>query len=320
VIAKHPTIKELVLGSTTTLVVDGLSSSVSRRGGAPPRFVSGDGARRGVRHLAGRTALRTEADKEAFIGALKLTSVRIRHEQKHDATATLFRVKAQSFDLFTQIVLHEVGHAVDSMLGERTPPVYDFAGWREFSEADFDKWAGEMGGWDAIEARDKKAIQLAWADAARANTGVDKLVDETHPARAARYAKTGIVATARAGKKFDHTERVEHNGRVFVVRAPNLLYSLDANAAHSAPSVYSLYAPPEYFAESYVEYYRAVDGKPGSAARKGGSLPTTVKTWFDKNVDTLRYDPTRFLYGTSDDGTIKTDTEPEAGQPARAQH
>jgi hypothetical protein len=239
-------------------------------------------------------------------------------EQKHDAGATLFRVKAQSFDLFTQVVLHEVGHAVDAMLGSRTPPVYDFAGWREFSEADFDKWAGEMGGWDTVEARDKKAIRQAWSDASRANTGVDKLVDDNHPARAARYAKAGIVATARAGKKFDHTERVELNGRVFVLRGPNMLYSLDANAAHSAPSVYSLYAPAEYFAESYVEYYRAVDGKPGSAAHKGGSLPTTVKGWFDKNVDTLRYDPTRFLHGASDDGTIKRDTEPEAAEPTRA--
>jgi hypothetical protein len=65
-----------------------------------------------------------------------------------------------------------------------------------------------------------------------------------------------------------------------------------------------MYAPMEYFAESYVEYYRGVDGSPGSQANKGGALATPVRQWFDDNVDKLKYDPKRFQGGASEDDPI----------------
>jgi hypothetical protein len=221
------------------------------------------------------------------------------------AGATRYRMTEQKIDLFTQVVLHEIGHSVDELLGQRTPPVYDFAGWREYGEATFDAWAAEMGGWDRVAPADRVQIREAWLDAARGKTTVDELVGPEHPALASRYAGAGvgIVKSAIDGKAMGYTERVQHGDRVFIVGAyPGTFYSVRAQAAEAAPSVYALYAPAEYFAESYVEYYRGVDGSPGSAKQKGGALPAPVRQWFDEHVDRIRYDPRRFKGPPAGDG------------------
>lgn len=221
------------------------------------------------------------------------------------AGATRYRLVEQKIDLFTQVVLHEIGHSVDELLGQRTPPVFDFAGWHEYGEATFDAWAAEMGGWDRVAPADRVQIREAWLDAARGRTTVDELVGPEHPALASRYAGAGvgIVKSAIDGKSLRYTERVQHGDRVFVVGAyPGTFYSVRAQAAEAAPSVYALYAPAEYFAESYVEYYRGVDGSPGSAKQKGGALPAPVRQWFDENVDRIRYDPRRFKGTPARDG------------------
>jgi hypothetical protein len=220
------------------------------------------------------------------------------------AGATRYRMVEQKLDLFTQVVLHEIGHSVDELLGQRTPPVYDFAGWREYGEATFDAWAAEMGGWERVAPADRAKIREAWLDAARGKTTVDELVGPDHPALASRYAGAGvgIVKSAIDGKSMHYTERVQHGDRVFVVGSyPGTFYSVRAQAAEAAPSVYALYAPAEYFAESYVEYYRGVDGAPGSARQKGGALPAPVRQWFDDNVDRIRFDPRR-VKGAPDQG------------------
>jgi hypothetical protein len=208
---------------------------------------------------------------------------------------TLYKMKPAKVDLFTQVVLHEIGHSVDSMLGGKTKVVFDHAGWREYNDAGFDAWAAEMGGWDQVTAADKVKIREAWIDATREGKGVHQLVSRDHPALHERYAGVPIVASARDGKAFRRDERVAHNGRVFVAGSyPGTWYSLKADAVPSAPSYFSLHAPQEYFAESYVEYYRQVDGSPGSEKHKGGGLAAPVKQFFDQHVDTLKYDPQRF--------------------------
>ena len=112
-----------------------------------------------------------------------------------------------------------------------------------------------------------------------------------------------IVASAIAGKTMKYTERVEHGDRMFTADGPvERWFSLSAAAARSAPSLYALNAPAEYFAESYVEYYCRYDGTPATKALKGGCLASPVKTWFDENVDKLRYDPRRFGGDSSDGG------------------
>ncbi len=238
-------------------------------------------------------------------------------------TEQQFRLKTQDFDKFTQVVLHEVGHSVDDILGGRTPPVWDFAGWRAYSDATFDEWAAEMGGWEHVTADDRVRIREAWIEASRgagAASTVKNLVSPEHPAMSETYDKAGvqIVKAARAGKTFNHVNRDKVGDRVFVAGSyVNSWYSCKASAAEVAPSIYSMYAPMEYFAESYVEYYRNVDGTPGSQAKKGGALAASVRQWFDENVDKLKYDPQRFQGGASEDDPVVNPPETAQGSTAK---
>ncbi|MEO6775711.1 MAG: hypothetical protein ABI437_21855 [Kofleriaceae bacterium] len=215
---------------------------------------------------------------------------------------TQYRMKEQIADLFTQVVLHEVGHSVDDMLGSRTPPVWDYAGWHEYSNATFGQWAAEMGGWDEVSAADQKSIQEAWISAMGGKVAVDTLVDAEHPAvNTTKYKKVGLVTLGAAGKRLGYAERTQIGDRIFIAgTVEDSLFSVKASAAAVAPSDYSLNAPAEYFAESYVEYYRGADGSPGSQDRKGGALASPVKQWFDEHVDRLKYDPKRFRGGASE--------------------
>ena len=208
-----------------------------------------------------------------------------------------YRIKEDQVDSFTQVVLHEVGHAVDEILGKRTDPVYGYANWRVHDiHAGFDNWANEMGGWDEVSTADKKKIKEAVIDASKAEVTVQELVSSDHPALdTSKYSRVGLVKHLRAGESFKYTEQVKHGDRVFIVNGYyDELFSLNADAAEVAPSSVALYAPAEYFAECYVEYYRGVDGKAGSSARKGGALAGPVKSWFDSHVDKIRFDPSRF--------------------------
>ena len=134
----------------------------------------------------------------------------------------------------------------------------------------------------------------AWKYALRANTSVDALVDETHPARADKYAASPLVREARAGRSFHYgapaDQRQVVNGRVFLNNRGSLS-SIPERTYQTAPSSYSLYAPAEFFAECYVEYYREYDGQ--DAKQKGGRLAPWIKQWFDANVDRIRLNPGR---------------------------
>ena len=206
----------------------------------------------------------------------------------------LYKVKPVKLDTFTQIVLHEIGHSVDDILGHHTSPVYEFAKWHEFNDEQFDQWAAEMGGWEKVASADKAQIRHAWMDAARAKHAVKDLVSSDHPALADRYADVGLVKMGRDGRSFSAWNRDIINGRMFVAGSyMGQWYSVDAAIVPSAPSYYSLFAPAEYFAESYVEYYRGVDGSVASESKKGGMLAAPVKRFFDIKVDALKYDPRR---------------------------
>lgn len=217
-----------------------------------------------------------------------------RLEEKAVAGQTVYELPDVSMDKFTQVLLHEVGHSVDSILGTKTEVVYDMAGWRQYDEGDFETWATEMGGWDKVEKSDQAKIRQAWLDALRSKLSVSSMVDHEHPARAKKYEGVGIVDATRADINGLYTNPIRSNGRTFVMQPYyGYFYSLKAEAAGTAPSAYSLYAPAEYFAECYVEYYRSVDGTPAGAQLKGGMLPSPVKKWFDAHVDKVRFDPKR---------------------------
>jgi len=218
-----------------------------------------------------------------------------RLEEKLDGPQPMFKLPEASVDKFTQVLLHEIGHSVDSILGTRTEVIYDIAGWRKYDEADFDRWAEEMGGWDKIKSKeDKDKIRQAWLDALRSQRSLESMVNPEHPARSKKYEGVGIVDGIRNGKTGMYTGPIEANGRAFLMQPYyGFFYSLNYDAAMTAPSSYSLYAPQEYFAECYVEYYRQVQGTPADAQLKGGMLPAQVKKWFDTHVDKVRFDPKR---------------------------
>ncbi|MEO8702416.1 MAG: hypothetical protein ABI867_20400, partial [Kofleriaceae bacterium] len=205
----------------------------------------------------------------------------------------MYYMKTQRPDRLTTVVLHEIGHSIDNILGNRTEPVYGFAKWKSYPDGEFEKWASEMPGWSKVSTTDRTAIHEAWRNAFNAKAAVKDLVDHDHPARAAKYKGVGIVDLANTGTNLHHQIDTV-GGRAYLIDYSHAQYhSLAADAAASAPSDYSLTAPPEYFAECYVEYYREVDGSSGSLAKKGGALPGPVKQWFDGNVDKLKFDPER---------------------------
>jgi len=154
-----------------------------------------------------------------------------------------------------------------------------------------------MGALDAIDAKDRPKVIEVWKQAMHANTNVSSLVDGAHPALSDKYAASPLVKAAKSFKTFYYEEHDKPivKGRAFFQNVKNvsLLYSIPQQTYQTAPSTYSFYNAPEFFAESYVEYYRLYDGTPNTEKLKGGKLASWIKTWFDQYVDKIRLNPAR---------------------------
>lgn len=202
-------------------------------------------------------------------------------------------------DSLSATLLHELGHAVYHMLGDHPEVIFDLAGWRAHTEADFDGWAAELGGWDTVAPEDQKQIREVWQmwlSSSRGDTAhesVGDMVASTHPAVAKKYASVGVVQLAQQKKLVNRKDPAMINGRAALVsHAQQRWYTLDKRGLLAAPSDYSLTAPGEYFAECYYLYYRDFDGTPETAEKKGFTLAPWIKKWFDKNVDNTTHNPT----------------------------
>ncbi len=229
-------------------------------------------------------ALGSRADVDRFVAEGRMT-------KQPDG---LFRfVRQDQLELFSLTVLHEVGHAVDYMLGAKTELIYGLAGWKRFASADFDGWARDLGGWDQVTEPDKKAIRsvwISWLHGGGKGTVAD-MVDSEHPAVARRYAQVGVVELAHLPVM--NTLQPVHDRYAVARHADQEFFSLSAKAYHASPSGYALTAPQEYFAECYANYYREYDGTPQTAPKKGATLAPWIKTWFDTNVDKAGHNPRR---------------------------
>jgi hypothetical protein len=194
---------------------------------------------------------------------------------------------------FDSTVLHEIGHSIDTMLGDKTELVFGLAGWKAYGLGDFEQWANDMNGLDGIDTASKPRVVEAWKQAIHTNRPVKDMVDVDHPALASS-SSSPLVKEAQKGKLFSYTDadKEVYADRV-CIRNGLQLFSLTQQAYLSAPSQYSLYAPAEYFAECYVEYYRGYDGTPATEKAKGGRLPPWIKDWFTINVDKIRLNPAR---------------------------
>jgi hypothetical protein len=234
-------------------------------------------------------AIDTLGSKEAldrFVGEKRM----IRND---DGT---FEFVQQNPEQFTSVVLHEVGHAVDAMLGGKTELIYGLAGWKRFAAADFDGWAADLGGWSDVSATDQQQIRKVWISWLNSGGrgGVNDMVASDHPAVAERYHHVGVVQLARDGSRPMLGHAVVIGNRTAMTRHSSQEFlSLSPKAYHGSPSAYALTSPEEYFAECYSNYYREFNGTPETAPRKGASLVPWIKQWFDTNIDTVGHNPKR---------------------------
>ncbi|HEY5948910.1 MAG TPA: hypothetical protein VIV40_25640 [Kofleriaceae bacterium] len=211
-----------------------------------------------------------------------------------EVVGTQYRVKKIEADKFSGTVLHEVGHAVDAMLGERTEVVFTLGGWKNYGMDQIEEWATDMNALDGARGDDRKQIVEAWRHAFHANTAVSNLVGPDHPAMDPRKKHIPLVKAAIEDSMFGHKEKREVNGRVGLTgNNQGTIASVPKSTADTAPSEYSLSAPGEFFAECYAEYYREFDGNPKNAHKKGGKLAAWIKEWFDANIDKIELNPHR---------------------------
>ena len=249
------------------------------------------------KHYERGTAM-TAAEVKSYYG-LDDAELRVASDPKTGwliAKANMYVVKPANVAQFDATVIHEVGHSIDTMLGERTDLIYKDAGWHRYGYDQFEEWAAEMGAFDHVSASDRKQIVDVWQQALRSRRAVSDLVGSEHPAIANKQSPLSNHVDEQRAFAHTSTDLKAHNGKVFM-QTPTSLASLKKQAWDAAPTHYSLTAPAEYFAECYVEYYRGYHGTPETAAQKGGRLPAWIKKWFDEHVDKIRFNPQRVRAG-----------------------
>jgi len=214
-----------------------------------------------------------------------------------------YKVKKVHVRTFESTVLHEVGHSIDSLLGERTELVFDIAGWKNHGVDEVEKWADDMGALAGVKGKQKQQIVEAWRQALRAVQPVKNMVPPDHPAVDKDLAHVPLVKAALDGTLFNYRERRQVGDRVAVTGTnQGTIATVPIATADVAPSQYSMSAPGEFFAECYVEYYRGYDGTAKTNDKKGGNLPPKYRSWFDANVDKIELNPQRYVKDDAGDG------------------
>ncbi len=286
-------------GSVTQLAETPAPSLPGQFGGGNMMFVEG--------------LTRDDKDNHQYSGNLQLTRAQLTTAYGYDdaqleariATeeikkvetpdGTRYEIQKRIVKLLDFTVLHEIGHAVDQMLGEQSELVYGLAGWRRYNESDVGQLAKDLGGWDRVTPADQQRIQDVWVSWMNMRTwdSLDTLIGDDHPALSKKYKGVGIVDLGRSKEAPMAGEAPPINGHHVVANHKNQqFYRVPDRTRNAAPSPYSLTAPQEYFAECYAEYYYSFTG-PGTEDKKGGRLPGWIKGWFDQNIDTLKHNPAR---------------------------
>jgi hypothetical protein len=200
---------------------------------------------------------------------------------------------------FDHTVRHEVGHAVDAMLGSRTALVFNTAAWKEYGTSSLDTWIGQFNGWtqagggtaptDAEKQQIRDLIMQLLHSGGGAiegpNMGARDLAPADHPFT--RFPTLKVVnVMSRGTGTMKYKDRYNDGGKVFSI---NYYYrrfmECSAQAAASAPRDYCMFSPAEWFADMYAEFYRQFDGIDDS--KLGGNCPGWVKTWMLANVHNI---------------------------------
>jgi hypothetical protein len=181
------------------------------------------------------------------------------------------------------------------MLGNRTDLVWGQAGWKAYGSGDFDTWAKDMDAWSGgtVGESDRAAVKDLFEQRMQSSGAIGgpsnsfkELAPADHAINKPGVKRTVIGKAVHKGNRpFEYTEPVEHNGRTFIMNHYyGRFFSYDSKIAPTLPLSYAGFAPEEFFAECYTEFYR-------DETNKGGNLPSWIKDWFHKHVDAIGHGP-----------------------------
>ncbi|HSR96742.1 MAG TPA: DUF4157 domain-containing protein [Kofleriaceae bacterium] len=209
-------------------------------------------------------------------------------------------------------VRHEIGHAVDASIpAVVTGFTVGLGGWwtgaEPATEADFDTWVAAMGGaaWTgATSGAPGHTTPITDADKARVRTAITHAVASgsgslfaqglpaTHPIMRNRTHNVPVIVAAEAclsrGDNFYNNPEALYSsgGKVFSVSNwyKNFMYHNESIRA-ARLSDYSLYAPAEFFAETYTVFYEEA-GRPGVTEADYGRLISSAnqREWIRTNI------------------------------------
>jgi|GEM_PF-1134266 len=196
---------------------------------------------------------------------------------------------------FDHTVRHEIGHSVDALLGGRTSLVYGQAGWQSFGAGELDQWIQSFDGWNPNggvapsdaqkqEVRDLIVLQLQSGGGTidGPSTGASAFAPEKHAWHVLKQMTVVDGINSQKGT-MNFANRFEVGGRILSI---NYYYrsfmSCGVKAKEGVARDYTLFAPEEWFADMYAEYYRNFDGT--NDGTLGGNCPGWVQSWFFANV------------------------------------
>ncbi len=206
-------------------------------------------------------------------------------------------------------VRHEIAHAVETSLGGVTGFTQGLGGWwvgtGDANAADFDTWAAAMSDpWGAsrgvvLTQDEKNQIRDAIVDAVKNRTqDLENSVADDHPLKREFYRGVGVIDAASAclslGDNFFQAPTNFHasNGKKFTVSFwyKTFMYHNDSIVADRV-SNYSLYAPAEFFAETYTMYYE--EAAPGVPEAQYGRLIRNGawRDWIKTNIHERNHAP-----------------------------
>jgi uncharacterized protein DUF4157 len=209
-------------------------------------------------------------------------------------------------------VRHEIAHAVDASIPATvTGFTVGIGGWwtgaEPSTEADFDAWVAAMGAsaWaGATSGAPGHTTPITAADQALVRTAITRAVANgsgslfahglpaAHPIMRNRANNVPVIVAAEAclsrGDSFYHSPEALYatGGKVFSVSNWYKKFMYHNESIRAARlSDYSLYAPAEFFAESYTVYYEEA-GRPGVTEADYGRLisDTRQRDWIRGNI------------------------------------
>lgn len=221
-------------------------------------------------------------------------------------TKTLYDGEPHAYteQYFDHTIRHEVGHAVDASLGSRTALCYDMAGWYEYPEGSVEQFVNDQNGFvddaggPALTVAQKNQIttalnsyvNTAGARIAGPGRSIFDMLPDTHILKTRPQLKIAKALASTDGQ-MHYTNPYDDGTMTWSI---NFYYQrwmkVKSSAANSAPRDYTLFAPAEYFADMYAEFYRNYNGTPATEGALGGNVPGDVKTWLMDNVHTIGYD------------------------------